>query len=99
MLLLSDKSQTVGQTTFPKEAVPVDMTEIVRSSKRIAAGASAFQLDTRQKRYSCSHDTEGPPLKTFIFEVGADDDRKRWPMPNWVHIPIYQITDVMFEKS
>lgn len=48
------------------------MTEVVRSTKRIVAGAQAFQIRIDGVSTSCSG-TEGPPLKTFMFNADAQE--------------------------
>ena len=60
------------------------LTEVVRCSKRIVAGAMAFQLGGEKKLLtSCHHEVAGPPLKSYIFNAAAtgnsseeDDDAK-----------------------
>jgi len=76
-LLLSDRSQTEGLgVAMPASVVPVELTEVVRSSKRIIAGAIAFQMQTDQRRVDCHHGSQGPPLKSFLFDL--QDDNARW---------------------
>ena len=52
----------------------VNLTEVVRSTKRVAFGANAFQLQDGEPTTCLG--TTGPPLKSFIFEVpeGYDGD-------------------------
>lgn len=72
-LLLSDLSQSASlHPSFPKDATTVTMTEVVRSTKRIVAGAQAFQIRIDGVSTSCSG-TEGPPLKTFMFNADAQE--------------------------
>ena len=57
----------------------MNLTEVVRSSKRIITAASAFQLDdatstTKKEETKCHHQSDGPPLRSFLFE--ADKDRR-----------------------
>ena len=78
-VLLSDTSQGHGQySQYPCEPdlVNVTLNEVVRSSKRIVAGAMAFQLDdddgAGKMLAKCHHESNGPPLKTFLFDVEGD---------------------------
>ena len=47
------------------------LTEVVRSSQRIVAGAGAFQLGDNKQQVVCQHNAEGPPLKSFLFELSG----------------------------
>lgn len=69
-LLLADISQSLGRSIpFPTEAERVQLTEVVRCSRRIVAGAMAFQLGGEQKLLTrCHHSAVGPPLKSFLFD-------------------------------
>ena len=73
-LLLADISQSSGGAIpFPLECARVSLTEVVRCSKRIIAGAMAFQLGGEQKLLTrCHHESTGPPLKSFLFDMDAD---------------------------
>ena len=73
-LLLADISQSAGSSIpFPRECERVRLTEVVRCSKRIIAGAMAFQLGGEQKLLTrCHHESTGPPLKSFLFDMEAD---------------------------
>jgi hypothetical protein len=76
-LLLSDISQgLVSEISFPQDLLQVELTEVVRSSKRIVAGAMKFQLkgDDDSVRTKCHHDAEGPPLKSFLFDLDLDTE-------------------------
>jgi hypothetical protein len=75
-LLLSDISQgSHRETRFP-EMPEVTLTEVVRSSKRIVAGAMDFQLLGVEKlKTECHHESDGPPLHSFLFEVADDQHR------------------------
>ena len=78
-VLLSDISQSQGQDAgFPsdRDTVHVKLTEVVRSSKRIVAGAMAFQLGAEKNLTKCHHESGGPPLKTFLFDVEGDRHKK-----------------------
>ena len=83
MLLLSDISQSSGKSiTWPQDMRSVTLTEVVRSSKRIVAGAMSFQLGHEQKLLTqCHHGTTGPPLKTFLFNqrtLSGQVDQPQW---------------------
>ena len=65
-LLLSDDSQSSAvENNFPSMQ-RVKLTQVVRSTKRIVAGAAAFQLTAES---ITSVGTDGPPLKSFLFEA------------------------------
>ena len=71
-LLLSDESQSSAiSDTFPAMQ-RVKLTEVIRSTKRIVAGASAFQVTAE---HVTSQGTDGPPLKTFLFEAASSQQR------------------------
>jgi hypothetical protein len=72
-LLLSDLSQSLGRDIqYPGGLRDVVLHEVVRCSKRIVAGAMAFQLGGEEKLLTkCHHDSTGPPLKSFLFDVLA----------------------------
>ena len=86
LLLLSDASQAAGlENVFPdglqQQLQDVFLTEVVRSSKRIVAGAAAFQLgvgggnrdaDGKQGEVKCHHESDGPPLRSHIFDIKHD---------------------------
>ena len=58
-----------------QEVVVAQLSEVVRSTKRIVAGASAFQLEAGRKAETRSHATStGPPLVARIFELADGDD-------------------------
>jgi hypothetical protein len=79
-LLLSDVSQasdsTVGEH-YPPGMVEVMLTEVVRSSRRIVAGAMAFQTGAMEALMQCHHESAGPPLKSFLFRVSQEDASRR----------------------
>ncbi|CAE7220972.1 unnamed protein product, partial [Symbiodinium sp. CCMP2456] len=75
-LLLSDESQSSAISHSYPEMQRVKLTEVVRSTKRIVAGAASFQLHTDNGETVTSLGTEGPPLKTFLFEV--EDQGKKF---------------------
>ena len=90
-LLLSDLSQSSTFHLTFDEHFPhrhcFELTEVVRSTQRIVAGATAFQVQGAKGSVS-SLGTNGPPLKTFIFE--AEEDRLqsyvRYTMQAFWHI-------------
>lgn len=88
-LFLGDASQSSVNEDFDKESickflnledakpiVEAKLTEVVRSTKRIVAGASSFQLiagsKVETKTYTSS---EGFPLVSHLFPPVADDER------------------------
>jgi hypothetical protein len=74
-VLLSDVSQSRGnEVGFPsdEDLIHVELTEVVRSSKRIVAGAMAFQLGRENNPTKCHHESDGPPLRTFLFDVQGE---------------------------
>ena len=48
------------------------LTEVVRSSQRIVAGAAAFQLGENRVQVTSQHNATGPPLKSFMFDLEGD---------------------------
>lgn len=91
-VLLSSRSQaSSGGLNFPQ--VPeVKLTQVVRSSKRIVAGAAAFQ-GSFDKKDVTSLGPPGPPLKTFLFESGAED------LPEYVFYSIAALGHLMCNYS
>ena len=80
VMLLSDLSQSstfdlTFDQHFPKRFL-VELHEVVRSTQRIVAGASSFQLKAGATSLR-SIGTDGPPLKSFIFEVSVEADRSK----------------------
>ncbi|KAJ1478433.1 hypothetical protein T484DRAFT_2948811 [Baffinella frigidus] len=77
-LILSDVSQSFTlKPQYPPDLQPVHLTEVVRSSQRILAGAAAFQLHEGKDQLdatTCQNSVAGPPLKSVIFELAAGDD-------------------------
>ena len=76
-ILLSDISQgLVSDIHFPAGLKRVTLTEVVRSSKRVVAGAMKFQLKGEDEELltRCHHDSEGPPLKSFLFSLSEGED-------------------------
>ena len=80
-LLISDVSQSLGwEIDYPKENVAeVVLTEVVRSTQRIVAGAAAFQLGDKKLLTGNAHNATGPPLKTFVFDVPRKVEAARNP--------------------
>eukprot|EP01046_Picozoa_sp_COSAG06_P045074 COSAG06_NODE_6175_length_3068_cov_1.755136_1_plen_864_part_10 len=78
-LLLSDVSQSLrNDIKFPLGLFLVYLVEVVRSSKRIVAGAMQFQTNGGQAdalETKCHHESEGPPLKSFLFDIVEGQDR------------------------
>ena len=73
-MLLSDISQSSGRDIVypPGEPLVVQLTEVVRSSQRIVAGAAAFQLGENKVQVTSQHNATGPPLKSFMFDLEGD---------------------------
>ena len=68
-LFLSDESQSSAvRAKFPHVPCRVQLTEVVRSTKRIVAGAASFQLLAESGEPTASASTDGPPLKVFLFD-------------------------------
>ena len=68
VLFLSSVSQnSFGAVDFPP-AKKITMTQVVRSTQRIVAGAAAFQASAAEKDQIGSLCPAGPPLKAFLFE-------------------------------
>ena len=80
-LLISDVSQSLGwEIDYPMEIVAeVVLTEVVRSTQRIVAGAAAFQLGDKKLLTGNAHNATGPPLKTFVFDVPRKVEAARNP--------------------
>eukprot|EP00438_Fugacium_kawagutii_P029136 Skav236423 [mRNA] locus=scaffold4816:50159:58700:- [translate_table: standard] len=68
-ILLSDVSQSHALHVEYPEAHRVNLTEVVRSTKRVVGGAASFGLQDSET--SCLG-TNGPPLKTFLFKTPED---------------------------
>ena len=81
-ILLSNLSQSSAvQQSFPFMPM-VKLTEVVRSTQRIVAGAAAFLAATSEREGITSLCTAGPPLKTFIFM--ADQENKHDEMNGYI---------------
>ena len=73
-LLLSNLSQSsVLKPTFPADMTEGRLTEVVRCTKRIVAGAAAFHATADDKEGLGSLCPDGPPIKTFLFEANTAD--------------------------
>ena len=76
-LLLSNLSQaSVLKPTFPANMTEERLTEVVRCTKRIVAGAAAFHATPHEKEGLGSLCPDGPALKTFLFEAATADTVK-----------------------
>ena len=73
-VFLSDASQSLGKGIDFPDTGKVHLNEVVRSSKRIITAASSFQLGQHkdETRCRCFHETDGMPLRSYIFEVEGD---------------------------
>ena len=73
--LLSDISQSRGKDIeYPGGMERVVLKEIVRSTKRIVAGAMVFQLGDEEGSTCCHNNlSAGAPLKSFIYDAPADE--------------------------
>ena len=74
LLILSDLSQSDGlQISYPSSMQVIELTEVVRCSERVVAGARQFQLGGSAKLLtSCQHKSVGPPLRSFLFDAKDD---------------------------
>eukprot|EP00438_Fugacium_kawagutii_P009569 Skav212726 [mRNA] locus=scaffold1734:193595:195601:- [translate_table: standard] len=76
-LLLSDASQASTMATSFDEHFPsrrhVELSESVRCTQRIVAGAASFQIGTDTSA-TTSLGTAGPPLKTYLFELKEEQN-------------------------
>ena len=71
-LVLSNLSQSsVLNPAFPADMTEVRLTEVVRCTKRIVAGAAAFHATPDDKEGLGSLCPDGPPLKTYLFEAAT----------------------------
>ena len=73
LILLSDVSQSLGKEdeVYPEVDAVVRLTEVVRCSKRIVQAAATFQLGEKKIDTQCHHESIGPPLKSFLFDLDA----------------------------
>ena len=73
-LVLSNLSQSsVLKPIFPADMTEGRLTEVVRCTKRIVAGAAAFHATPQEKEGLGSLCPDGPALKTFLFEAATAD--------------------------
>ena len=73
-ILLSNASQSSAlQQSFPDMPM-VKLTEVVRNTKRIIAGAAAFFAAALEREGVTSLGADGPPVKTFIFVPRENED-------------------------
>jgi hypothetical protein len=89
LLFLGDASQATAAMRRPEDiarslvdlsqdlgVVEATLSEVVRSTKRIVAGATAFQLEAGRKAETLTHGASaGPPLVARIFTLSEDDDK------------------------
>ena len=69
-IVLADVSQSLGRDIAYPDAQRVELTEVVRCSKRIVQAASVVQLGGERKLHTqCHHKSDGPPVKSFLFEL------------------------------
>jgi hypothetical protein len=69
-MLLSDISQsTQYDIPYPQGMASVTLEEVVRCSKRVVAGAMAFQVGGEKLLTKCHHKSTGPPLLSFLFDM------------------------------
>ena len=67
-LHLSSHSQASTPSDRYRHSVDVTLTEVVRSTQRIVAGAATFFASASEKQDLRSICPAGPPVKTFIFK-------------------------------
>lgn len=72
-LVLSDLSQSIKLHHFFPDMHTVQLSEVIRGSQRITAAARTFQL-SEAARSVAAVGTDGPPVKTYIFEAGKGTD-------------------------
>jgi len=99
-LLLSDVSQSLGtDLEYPNDRKVVELTEVVRSSKRIITAANDFSLcGTKEKVPTCHHTSEGPPLQTFLFYMQQKDEPRRIELYAEQTIAALQSVVTQFER-
>ena len=72
-LVLSDLSQSRNLQHFFPDMRTVQLAEVIRGSQRITAAARTFQLSGAARSVSAVG-TDGPPVKTYIFDTGESTD-------------------------
>jgi hypothetical protein len=80
-MVLADISQSMGgriayPNDTPEPVTEATLTQVVRCSGRIVAGAMSFQLGDKKLQTECQHESKGPPLKTFLFDVSSATSRE-----------------------
>ena len=81
-MLLSDVSQGLHDgVPFPDGLRDIRLQEVVRCSNRVVSAARKFQQagSDMQDTY-CHHDSDGPPLKSFLYDDDTDDDAARFEL-------------------
>eukprot|EP00438_Fugacium_kawagutii_P031151 Skav200596 [mRNA] locus=scaffold1278:77944:79473:- [translate_table: standard] len=76
-LLLTSKSQASAQFSF-SETQEIKLTQVVRSTKRVVAGAAAFQGSAEEKHGVSSLCPSGPPLKSYLFDSDETEDMDKY---------------------
>ena len=88
LLFLGDASQAIAAMPRPddiarslvdlpkkRKVAVAALSEVVRSTKRVVAGAAAFQLEAGRKAETSTHGASaGPPLVARIFKLSEEDD-------------------------
>jgi hypothetical protein len=102
-LLLSDVSQSQStehaEIAYPEAMKVVELTEVVRSTKRIITAANDFSLcGPKEKVPTCHHASEGPPLQTFLFDMQEEDEPRRDEMYAEQTIAALQSVVTQFER-
>eukprot|EP01045_Picozoa_sp_COSAG04_P012832 COSAG04_NODE_880_length_9669_cov_3.805747_3_plen_2321_part_00 len=71
-IFLSDESQGLhGGVEFPGGLRDVELTEVMRCSKRVVSASLRFQ--TMDAKLTCHHNAVGPPLESLIFDIHAEE--------------------------
>jgi hypothetical protein len=77
-ILLSDVSQwSTAELDFPKCMTDVVLDQVVRNSRRIVAGARAFQTGNAAIPTECHHQSDGLPLRPILFDAVRDKSGRR----------------------
>ena len=67
-MLLSDVSQGLHDgLPFPDDLQEIRLEEVVRCSKRVVGAARKFQQGISESGVRCHHESDGPPLKSFLY--------------------------------
>ena len=68
-------ARSLVELSQDQEVVVATLSEVVRSTKRIVAGAAAFQLEAGRKAETSTHSASaGPPLVARVFSLSKGDD-------------------------